>query len=59
MAALVDSDDEDFAFASDLSDEGEFLAKKIAQNEDDLIMCCCKKHEPHDEGMKFMTHIRS
>ena len=26
LAALVDSDDEDFAFYNDLSDEGEFLA---------------------------------
>ena len=58
LAALVDSDDEDFAFYNDLSDEGEFLAKKIGLEEDDLIMCCCKKHEPHDEGMKFMTFIR-
>lgn len=46
------------AFFDELDVEQEFLAKRIQISDDDLIMCCCKKHEPHDEGMKFVCLVR-
>ena len=27
--------------------------------EEDCIMCCCKKHEKHDEMMKFTLRVSS
>jgi len=47
-------DDSDYEDMEDIEMTANVLAEKIRDEEDDYIMCCCKKHERHDETMKFV-----
>lgn len=58
LAALNLDDDSDMDMMLEIEDEAEIQQERISSDEDSLILCCCKKHERHDETMKFVCLYR-
>ena len=57
---MADSDDSDVKSADNF-EQAQQVAAEVATGPptgEELFMCCCKAHKPHDETMKFVTKTK-